>query len=169
MSKWPTTAGWWKKTEVQHKNNTFLRQMLSFHWWILHGGKSTIITLSPHRIWSRGWSLGCFEGASFGSFSPLQVLPRSTKKWNLVDGTCIDCGWLLLMEEIRRSRVEVGSSSHDLQGFKNIPGGAGFLPSTVCPALVCKVAIFEPRTKNGALLSMKYWLFCHDGILIISL
>ena len=31
---------------------------------------------------------------------------------------------------IRRSPVEVGSLSHDLQGFY-IPGGAGFQPSTV--------------------------------------
>ena len=33
--------------------------------------------------------------------------------------------------EIRRSPVEVGSLSHYLQGFSTIPGGAGFLPSTV--------------------------------------
>ncbi len=32
-------------------------------------------------------------------------------------------GWLiLLMEEIRRSPVEVGSLSHDLQHFSTIPG-----------------------------------------------
>ena len=35
------------------------------------------------------------------------------------------------MEEIQRSPVEVGSSSHYLQGFSTIPGGAGSLPSTV--------------------------------------
>ena len=35
------------------------------------------------------------------------------------------------MAEIRRSPVEVGSLSHYLQGFSTIPGGAGFLPSTV--------------------------------------
>ena len=33
--------------------------------------------------------------------------------------------------EIRRAPVEVGSLSHYLQGFITIPGGAGFLPSTV--------------------------------------
>ena len=38
---------------------------------------------------------------------------------------------LLLMEEIRRSPVEVGRLSHYLQGFSTIPGGAGILPSTV--------------------------------------
>ena len=33
--------------------------------------------------------------------------------------------------EIRRSPVEVGSLSHDLQGFSTIPGGClGFLPAT---------------------------------------
>ena len=37
---------------------------------------------------------------------------------------------ILLMAEIRRSPVEVGSFSHYLQGFSTIPGGAGFLPST---------------------------------------
>ena len=31
--------------------------------------------------------------------------------------------------------VEVGSLSHDLLGFFYIPGGAGFLPSTVCIGL----------------------------------
>ena len=34
---------------------------------------------------------------------------------------------LLLMEEIRRSPVEVGSLSHYLQGPLNIPAVAGFL------------------------------------------
>ncbi len=37
----------------------------------------------------------------------------------------------LIMAEIRRSPVEVGSLSHYLQGFCTIPGGAGFQPSTV--------------------------------------
>ena len=40
-------------------------------------------------------------------------------------------GLLLLMAEILRSPVEVGSFSHYLQGFSTIPGGAGFQPSTV--------------------------------------
>ena len=35
------------------------------------------------------------------------------------------------MEEIRRSPVEVGSLPQYLQGLDYIPGGAGFLPSTV--------------------------------------
>ena len=42
---------------------------------------------------------------------------------------------VLLMEEIRRSPVEVGSLSHDLQGFYHHPRwlALGFLePSTVC-------------------------------------
>ena len=40
-------------------------------------------------------------------------------------------GWLL-MAEIRRSPVEVGSFSHYLQGLEYIPGGwLGFQPSTV--------------------------------------
>ena len=39
---------------------------------------------------------------------------------------------VLLMAEIRRSPVEVGSLSHHLQGFSTIPGGClGFLASTV--------------------------------------
>ena len=38
---------------------------------------------------------------------------------------------LLLMAEIRRSPVEVGSLSHYLQGFSTIPGCLGFQPSTV--------------------------------------
>ena len=39
--------------------------------------------------------------------------------------------YILLMAEIRRLPVEVGSFSHYLQGFSTIPGGAGFQPSTV--------------------------------------
>jgi len=38
---------------------------------------------------------------------------------------------LLLMEEIRRSPVEVGRLSHYLRWVLYIPGGAGILPSTV--------------------------------------
>jgi len=67
-----------KKSEVQHiKTTGFLRQMLSFHRWILRGGKSTIMTWSPHRNWLRGWSLGCFvlvrrlEVSHLSRFSPL--------------------------------------------------------------------------------------------------
>ena len=33
--------------------------------------------------------------------------------------------------EIQGSPVDIGSLSHYLQGFGSIPGGAGFLPSTV--------------------------------------
>ena len=40
---------------------------------------------------------------------------------------------ILLMAEIRRSPVEVGSLSHYLQRVLYIPGGAGILPSTVVP------------------------------------
>ena len=35
------------------------------------------------------------------------------------------------MEEILRSPVEVDSLSHYLKGVLYIPGGAGFIPSTV--------------------------------------
>ena len=35
------------------------------------------------------------------------------------------------MAEIRRAAVELGSISHDLGRVLYIPGGAGFLPSTV--------------------------------------
>ena len=41
--------------------------------------------------------------------------------------------FIRLVEEIRRSPVEVGSLSHDLQGFSTIPGGDRRIsePSTV--------------------------------------
>ena len=42
--------------------------------------------------------------------------------------------------EIRRSPVEVGGLSHYLQGFSTIPGGAGFLPSTVCQFPSAKIS-----------------------------
>ncbi len=47
---------------------------------------------------------------------------------------------LLLMEEIRRSPVEVGSLSHYLQGFSTIPGGClGLIPSTVSSGILRKM------------------------------
>ena len=49
---------------------------------------------------------------------------------------------LLLMQEIRRSPVDVGSLSCYLQCFIYIPDGAGFLPSTVWK--VTYVLKFEP-------------------------
>ena len=47
------------------------------------------------------------------------------------------------MEEIGRSPVEVGSLSHHLQGLY-IRGGAGFLPSTVCPRKLVVGRLFFP-------------------------
>ena len=51
------------------------------------------------------------------------------KLYLLFPGVCVCV--ILLMAEIRRSPVEVGSLSHYLQGFSTIPGGAGFQPSAV--------------------------------------
>ena len=54
-------------------------------------------------------------------FRSLVEVPKILLSMTTVDGS-----------EIRRSPVEVGSLSHYLQGFKNIPGGClGFLPSTI--------------------------------------
>ena len=46
---------------------------------------------------------------------------------------------ILLMAEIRRSPVEVGSLSHYLWGFSTIPGGClGFQPSTSINSISCQ-------------------------------
>ena len=162
------THHWWLVKIVRSQNrNMFSPPNAEFSlvnptWWKVENSH-----LKPSQEFFGGLSLGCFEGASFGSLTS-PGSPQSATKWNLVDGTCIDCGWLLLMEEIRRSPVEVGSLSHHLQGFIH-PRWCRFLPSTVCPALVCKVAIFEPRTKKkGFTFQWNTGCFFHDGIIIIS-
>ncbi len=68
---------------------------------------------------------------------------NSTNRWSVSGWPGDESHWevnlfsqqeplILLMAEIRRSPVEVGSLSHYLQGFSTIPGGClGFQPSTV--------------------------------------
>ncbi len=51
--------------------------------------------------------------------------------------------------EIQRSPVEVGSSSHYLQGFSTIPGGAGFLPSTVWPGMINEAWEYVPSGERS--------------------
>ena len=57
---------------------------------------------------------------------------------------------LLLMAEIRRSPVEVGSLSHYLQGFIHPNGGAGFLPSTV--VITVAMVKFRPQSVGMILI-----------------
>ena len=63
---------------------------------------------------------------------------------------------MALLEEEIVSPVEVGSLSHYLQGFKDIPvpGGVGFLPSTVCfliPRPTSGLPIRSRRTRGVTL------------------
>ena len=51
--------------------------------------------------------------------------------------------FLLLMEEIRRPPVEVGSLSHYLQGFVHRRWLTWFLPSTVSPGQMCEKKLME--------------------------
>ena len=50
-----------------------------------------------------------------------EMSQRPTKIFNI----------LLMVQKSGDSPVELGSLSYYLQGFSTIPGGAGFLPSTV--------------------------------------
>ncbi len=68
---------------------------------------------------------------------------------------------LLLMEKILHQLI--GSSSHYLQGFIYIPGGAGFLPSTVssnCGVPVEMLQRFWCPVFGKTLLSHVFLLFC---------
>ena len=67
---------------------------------------------------------------------------------------------ILWMEEVRRSPVEVGSLSYYLQVFiQYIPGGPGFLPSTVA----CSICLFHTTwTPRGSI--DVFWLRYFIGI-----
>ena len=70
--------------------------------------------------------------------------------------------YILLMEEILHQLI--GSLSHYLQDFIYIPGGAGFLPSTVC-----KVPTYNQQNhpisgdKNSVCYPTKSYLNLHAG------
>ena len=77
----------------------------------------------------------------------LELVRGAEREAQLFSGCFFFIAEILLMEEIRRSPVEVGSLSHCLKGFIQPKWCKGFLPSTLALATAfffCGVCFFSP-------------------------